>query len=871
MFWATVVSVALGSAPVGSVPISASRVPDPAAALGKPLDASESTHLAIALRQRDAEGLRALLAAQQDPGSPLFHQWLTPAGFGERFGQPEGAYSAVQQWLQAAGFRVQAYPNRIFLEATGTAAQVQALLGVELRWAGSEGHRYRTFAGTPTAPRGLAPLILTVQGLDTHPRFHHRLQLGLPPNAFDSFGPQDLRRYYDIQPLLQQGYIGSGLTTAVLGADTSSANLPTAVDIDYFYQNASDSSAQFVLDELPNPNGDLDPETGIQQELEMDAELQTVAAPGLATVTVVLPPASEIFGTGINYIANNLPDVVAVSTSFGGCETEGGLQPSDYQMAEQLLSQATSEGQTWFAASGDDGVDDCGDGSGPSADFPASIPEMVAVGGAQDENPNIFDANGAVTAYDQEQVWNDGATGGAGGGWSSIGYTKPAWQVGSTPADGDRDEPDIALLSEPDPGVVADNTLPGQLSPNGGTSDAAPLSAGIFALIGERLGGRLGGINPTLYALGRAQLDGGTKVFHDITQGNNSHDGITGATAAVGYDLTSGWGSLDVAALAGAWPLPLPNFAGDGGSDAGSDAGTDGGVQDAGPLPPYDPCAILACDGGADCETVPEGPSACVLFCNAAATQNPCGLGNICYTNGPPDAGFCTPGCYSNSDCPATQACDTCELSCIAPGNATAQVGDPCQQDSDCPTGGLCITAADGIPGGYCSAQCGAPGCGCPSGASCWSPPASIGIPPLCLAACTPGATNTCSRQGYVCQTMNDGTTACQAACQSDADCLVEAVTTCDVATGVCAVPDAGPKPVDAGPAQIDAGPAPVDAGTPTADAGTPPVSTDAGTVPDAGSSGKSSGCGCSGLPGSADWPSLGALVFALVGLKRKR
>jgi hypothetical protein len=642
----------------------------------------------------------------------------------------------------------------------------------------------------------------------------------------------------------------------VLGEDAAAANLPQVADVDYFYQTVSNSSAQYVLDELSNPNDDFDPQADGRQELEMDVELQTVAAPGLATVTLVLPPASEIFTTGPAFIANNLPDVAAVSTSFGGCETESQMAPSDYQAAEQLLSQGTSEGQSWFSASGDSGADDCQDGSGASADFPSSIPEMTAVGGASNENSGIFDSNGAVTAYNQEVVWNDGPGGGAGGGWSSIGYAKPAWQVGLTPGDGFRDEPDIALL--------ADNTLAGQLSPNGGTSDAAPLSAGIFALIGDRLGGRLGGVNPTLYALGQAQFDGGAAVFHDITQGNNTYDNVTGATASVAYDIASGWGSVDVAVLASAWPQPLPSFG-------------DAGTPDAGPLVPYDPCAILACDGGAVCQTLPEGPAACTLFCNTAAATNSCPLGTICYTNAQPDAGFCTPGCDSNQDCPSAQACSLCEQSCISPGNAGAQIGDPCQQDTDCPTGDFCLTAADGILGGYCTASCGTSNCVCPTGASCWTSPPSIGYPPLCLTSCDPTAANPCTRSGYICQEMDDGTDGCQPPCQSDMDCYGTIGTTCDVATGICPAPagsDAG-APADAGSPSVDAGVPTPDAGTITPDAGV--ISTagpDAGSpgTPDAGSpTPASSGCGCNGLPGGADWSSVSLLLFALVELKRRR
>jgi kumamolisin len=60
-----------------------------------------------------------------------------------------------------------------------------------------------------------------------------------------------------------------------------------------------------------------------------------------------------------------------------------------------LVAQGDAEGQAWFAASGDNGADDCQQGSGPATvDFPASMPYIVAVGGTQ-YNGN-FDAHDGV-------------------------------------------------------------------------------------------------------------------------------------------------------------------------------------------------------------------------------------------------------------------------------------------------------------------------------------------------------------------------------------------------------------------------------------------------------------------------------------------
>src|SRR5438046_702534 len=50
--------------------------------------------------------LEQLLAAQQDPASPVYHQWLTPEDFGDRYGVSNSDYSKVEDWLRSPGFDV---------------------------------------------------------------------------------------------------------------------------------------------------------------------------------------------------------------------------------------------------------------------------------------------------------------------------------------------------------------------------------------------------------------------------------------------------------------------------------------------------------------------------------------------------------------------------------------------------------------------------------------------------------------------------------------------------------------------------------------------------------------------------------------------
>ena len=54
--------------------------------------------------------LDALVEAQQDPSSPHYQQWLTPAEFGAQFGVDDPDLALVTAWLAAHGFTVEEIP-----------------------------------------------------------------------------------------------------------------------------------------------------------------------------------------------------------------------------------------------------------------------------------------------------------------------------------------------------------------------------------------------------------------------------------------------------------------------------------------------------------------------------------------------------------------------------------------------------------------------------------------------------------------------------------------------------------------------------------------------------------------------------------------
>jgi hypothetical protein len=95
----------------------------------------------------------------------------------------------------------------------------------------------------------------------------------------------------------------------------------------------------------------------------------------------------------------------------------------------------------------------------------------------------------------------------------------------------------------------------------GGTSIGPPQWAGVIAIILQLLeggtqtagirplavGGRVGNINPQLYAMAKANLSNLAAVgIRDVTVGHNSYFPLTGFNAGPGYDLASGWGSIDI-------------------------------------------------------------------------------------------------------------------------------------------------------------------------------------------------------------------------------------------------------------------------------------------------------------------------------------
>ena len=83
--------------------------------------------------------------------------------------------------------------------------------------------------------------------------------------------------------------------------------------------------------------------------------------------------------------------------------------------------------------------------------------------------------------------------------------------------------------------------------------------SGVVALADQAAGHRLGDINPGLYHLGVLSNNlafGKFTGIQDVTVGNISDNGVTGPSAEPGYDMATGWGTID-----GAYFVPALAFA----------------------------------------------------------------------------------------------------------------------------------------------------------------------------------------------------------------------------------------------------------------------------------------------------------------------
>lgn len=548
--------------------------------------------------------LQTLIAAQQNPSSPLYHQWLTPDQFAAQFGMSDADLSKVQSWLEQQGFsidRVARSKNAIHF--TGTVRQVEQAFQTEMHYYKVNGTQHFAPSTALSVPSALAPAVLGIKNLDDfrpvsraisrkNSNLKHNFTGGGSTTAQNEtilFAPGDIATAYDIKPLYNASVNGTGQTITIVGQSAIQNS-----DIEAFESAAGLAIKDPVPFLVPNSGNSTQEPDGDEAESDLDLEWSGAMAPG-ATINFVYVGSDQNYSTfdAIQYAIDEKIGTI-VSSSYGICEVAlGGVT------LESSFEQGTAQGQTFVAAAGDDGSTDCYGVSGLTAaqqgalavDYPASSVYVTGMGGTEISSANAAystvgqgyweadsgttDLVNSVEQYIPEMVWNDdtpncGQTSqtnclSATGGGASILFSKPSWQTGVTgiPTDGKRDVPDLALYASPNnPGYLFcssdtsfwtsgqvssctsgfEDPSTGDLTAAGGTSFDGPIFSGILALINQKQGYTTGQglVNPTLYTLA-ANATTYAAAFHDITTGNNDCTVSANCSSTAGFSAGTGY------------------------------------------------------------------------------------------------------------------------------------------------------------------------------------------------------------------------------------------------------------------------------------------------------------------------------------------
>jgi subtilase family serine protease len=410
------------------------------------------------------------------------------------------------------------------------------------------------------------------------------------------YEPAQIRQAYNLPVLYGQGVDGRGATIVIVDSFGSPTIADDLATFDQQFSLPAPPSFEIIrpVGQVPRYDPSNSQMVSWAGETSLDVEYAHAIAPG-ASILLVETPVAETEGVNgfpqivkaEEYVINHhLGDVI--SQSFSATEQTFSSKAS-VEALRGAYTDADRHDVTVLAASGDGGAADVGlDGQTfytfPVTNWPVSDPLVTGVGGTQLH----LDANGNRTSPDT--VWNDtyntwaqqfivgnsGPTPLATGGGRSIYFSRPAYQNLVQKAVGrSRGVPDISMSAACNGAVDVYQSFGGEPPgwyPTCGTSEAAPLFAGVVALADQVAHHALGLINPALYLMAARHLPG----LVDVTSGDNTvsftQNGrlhkVRGFTAGPGYDLASGVGTVnaaefvpELAALAGrltGWPYSPP-------------------------------------------------------------------------------------------------------------------------------------------------------------------------------------------------------------------------------------------------------------------------------------------------------------------------
>ena len=497
-----------------------------------PTDPTTRLDLTFTLESRAGQQLSSLIASGQQ---------VSPGQFDSQFGpDPRLVQLAIDRLKQ---LQIDAHwnPGSSILTVTAPVSVINQALKVTITdYRGADGQLFHAPDHEVVIPAAVQQVVKSVSGLDNFTELKSKARIlgAIHPGGVT---PDDVVAFYNVAPLRQRGLDGSGITIVFPEID----DLPDDSDLQAFSQAHNLPKADITI-KRDAAWGDPQDKGKPGGEATLDVEVAHAMAPAAKLIVYIGSGSlAQSIVRDESMVRDNAGAII--SNSLGQCEAR--INDAGRVQAQDVWDRAAATGMSHYVASGDLGAFDCdGHPDVLSVDFPSALPSVTAVGGT-----SVF--LGKQPGYFREVGWGNPISSGGSGGGVSLNYERPSWQTGQGVDNGDSASP--ATRQVPDVAGVADSNtgwdilLGGRDTEIGGTSAAAPLWAGITALVDQDMSKNglkpVGFANPALYWMAQ-QSDLSPPPFHDIVVGNNFR-----YKATTGWDFVTGWGTPDVDALDQAW------------------------------------------------------------------------------------------------------------------------------------------------------------------------------------------------------------------------------------------------------------------------------------------------------------------------------
>lgn len=544
-----------------------------------PADPSASLSLVIGMARAQSQ-LAQRVQEINTPGSAHYRDFRSIQEVASEFGASSEVQNHVLGYMGKQGISLSMNATGAFASGSATVAQLNQVFSTQLmeyQIAGVGTFIAPSSSAPPALPSTLNTYVTEVLGLNTEPSTWRNVQpnpnpptprptnqvetpgspttSGTPEGCSEAlakhgFTPTQLLDAFGVTPLHEAGFQGQGITMAVMEFNAfDQASIHTFTSC-YGIQPSYTPQVVQVGSTVPGENSG---------EPFLDIEVLSMVAPKLSNLYVFqMVPQSfadwvVLYSAPLDSQNTQGNPVQVISSSLANCELH--WTPTAVQLMEQVFMTASHMGVHVFNSAGDSGSSDCyhydGVTTALSVGYPGSSAYLASVGGSN----LLLNADNSIAG---EGVWNDldwpapyNTGTGAGGGGTSIYNSAPSWQLNSGVATNMRNVPDVAFFAAPRPGYTIYSSINGWYN-DGGTSAATPFLAGSTALLLQIAQAEQSTLDLSpvwIYNLAtqEASYNAG---FEDIVIGNNDVFGVGCCNAGLGYDLASGWGSMDIAAIA---------------------------------------------------------------------------------------------------------------------------------------------------------------------------------------------------------------------------------------------------------------------------------------------------------------------------------